>query len=176
MELGNPARHERHGDLYWLGPPESKTLHPVWWWYYVTESCPRGGSRRRALEGFPRPPYIGWRALGYKLVSIYPTRLQHGKLIRAGPSCLVYQAVFMSLGPHVRLGRVHGQVGRSSVGRARLSGTTETLVGGDPWVPMSLKVLHQVWFMLELVEAYICMLVFCLAKTGLTGFGTNREL
>jgi hypothetical protein len=25
------------------------------------------------------------------------------------------------------------------VGRARLSGTVETLVGGDPWVPMSLK-------------------------------------
>jgi hypothetical protein len=25
------------------------------------------------------------------------------------------------------------------VGRARLSGTAKTLVGGDPWVPMSLK-------------------------------------
>jgi hypothetical protein len=34
-----------------------------------------------ALEGRPRPPYIGRRALGYKLVSICPTRLQYGKLI-----------------------------------------------------------------------------------------------
>jgi hypothetical protein len=73
--------------------------------------CPRRGSRRRALEGRPRPPYIGWRALGYKLVSIFPTRLQHGKLILAELSCLVHQVVFMSLGPQVRSGRVHGQVG-----------------------------------------------------------------
>jgi hypothetical protein len=29
----------------------------------------------RALEGRPRPPYIGWRALGYKLVSVYSIRL-----------------------------------------------------------------------------------------------------
>jgi hypothetical protein len=35
----------------------------------------------RALEGHPTPPYIGWRALVYKSVSIYPTRLQHEKLI-----------------------------------------------------------------------------------------------
>jgi hypothetical protein len=67
-----------------------------------------------ALEGRPRPPYIGWRALGYKSVSIYPTRLQYGKIIQAGLSCLVHQAVFMSLGPQVRSGRVHGQVGGSS--------------------------------------------------------------
>jgi hypothetical protein len=31
------ARHERHCDLYWFGPLESKTLHPVWWWYYPRE-------------------------------------------------------------------------------------------------------------------------------------------
>jgi hypothetical protein len=109
----SPARHERHSDLYWFGPPESKTLRPVWWWHYPRVRCPRGGSRRRALEGRPMPPYIGWRALGYKLVSIYPTRLQHGKLIRVGLSCLVHQADFMSLGPQVRSGRVHGQVGGS---------------------------------------------------------------
>jgi hypothetical protein len=34
-----------------------------------------------ALEGRPRPPYIGWRALGYKSVSIYPTALQYRRLI-----------------------------------------------------------------------------------------------
>jgi hypothetical protein len=60
-----------------------------------------------ALEGRPRPPYIGWRALGDKSVSIYLTRLQYGKLIRAGLSCLVLQAVFMSLGPQVRSWRAH---------------------------------------------------------------------
>jgi hypothetical protein len=38
-----------------------------------------------------------------------------------------------------------GQVGSTDrsvgllVGRARLSGTAETLVSGDPWVPMSVK-------------------------------------
>jgi hypothetical protein len=82
--------------------------------------CPRGGSRRRrrgdrALEGRPRPPYIGWRALGYKSVSIYPNRLQYGRLIRDALSCVVHQAVFMSLGPHVRSGRIHGKVDGSSV-------------------------------------------------------------
>jgi hypothetical protein len=68
----------------------------------------------RVLEGHPRPPYIGWRALGYKSVYIYSSQLQHGKLIRDGLSCLVLQAVFMSLGPHVRSGKVHEQVGGSS--------------------------------------------------------------
>jgi hypothetical protein len=32
----------------------------------------------------------------------------------SGLSCLVHQAVFMFLGPHVRSGRAHGQVGGSS--------------------------------------------------------------
>jgi hypothetical protein len=46
------------------------------------------------------------------------------------------------------------------VGRAHLSGTAETLVGGDPGVPMSqlletpVEVLHQVWFQLELIEGF----------------------
>jgi hypothetical protein len=53
-------------------------------------------------------------------------------LIRAGLSCLVLQAVFMFLGPHVRSADL-------LVGRACLSGTAETLIGGDPWVPMSLS-------------------------------------
>jgi hypothetical protein len=90
-------------------------------------AAPRGGSRRRALEERPRPPYIGWRALGYKSVSIYPSRLQYGKLIRAWLSCLVHQAVFMYLGPHVRSGRANWQVGGSS-GR---SGP----LAGDGWDP-----------------------------------------
>jgi hypothetical protein len=37
------ARHEEHGALYWFGPPESKTLHPVRWWIYAREIYPRGG-------------------------------------------------------------------------------------------------------------------------------------
>jgi hypothetical protein len=68
----------------------------------------------RVLEGRPRPPYIGWCAMGYKLVYIYSNQLQHGKLNRDALSCLVLQLVFMSLGPHVRSGKVHGQVGGSS--------------------------------------------------------------
>jgi hypothetical protein len=90
--------------LDWFRPPESKTLRPVRWNYAWKRSS-------RALEGRPRPPYIGWCALGYKLVSIYPTQLQHGKLIRARLCCLVHQVVFMSLGPHV--GRV-GSTDRSA--------------------------------------------------------------
>jgi hypothetical protein len=52
-------------------------------------------------------------------VSIYPTLLQHGKLIRAGLSCLVHQAIFTSLSPQVRSDRVHGQVGPACRGRLR---------------------------------------------------------
>jgi hypothetical protein len=77
--------------------------------------------------------------LGYKSVSIYSSRLQCGKLIRAGLSCLALQAVFMSLGPHVRSGKAHGQVGGSSGRSGPPAGTAGTLVGGDPWVPMSVK-------------------------------------
>jgi hypothetical protein len=140
-----PARHEEHNDLYWFGPPESKTLRPIRWSNYAREIYLRGGFCRRALEGHPRTPYIGWRALGYKLVCIYPSWLHQGNLIRAGLSCLVLHAVFMSLGPHIRLG---GPTDRSMgllAGRARLSGTTETLVGGDPWVPMFLKLPIDVY-------------------------------
>jgi hypothetical protein len=137
------ARHEEHGYLYWLGHPESKTLRPVWWWNYVNH-LPRGRSRlRRSLEGRPRPPYIGWRALGYKLVYIYPSRLQHGRLIRAGLACLVHQAAFVSFG-HM-LGRA-GSTDRSAdllVGRARLTGTTEALVGGE-WGPRGTHVSQLV--------------------------------
>jgi hypothetical protein len=139
------ARHERHGDLYWFGPPESKTLRPVWWWYFVESHLPPEEGVNddviRALEGCPRPPYIGWRALGYKSVSIYPTRLQYGRLIRTALNCLdclvLYTKYLHVLGPHVRSGRVHGQVGGSS-------GRTGPPVGdgGDPsrWGPMDTHV------------------------------------
>jgi hypothetical protein len=94
-----PARHEEHDDLYW------------------SSSTPSSGISRR-LEGRPRPPYIGWHALGYKSVSIYPTRLQHEKLIRTALNCLdcliLYTKYLHVLGPHVRSGRVHGQVSGSS--------------------------------------------------------------
>jgi hypothetical protein len=36
-----PAGHEEHDDLYWFGPPESKTLRTVWWWNYVSHLPPR---------------------------------------------------------------------------------------------------------------------------------------
>jgi hypothetical protein len=48
-----PARHKEHSDLYWFGPPESKTLRLVWYWDYVESHLPQG---RR-----PRPRYIGRR-------------------------------------------------------------------------------------------------------------------
>jgi hypothetical protein len=35
-----PARHEEHNDLYWFGPPEGKTLRPVWYWNYVERGLP----------------------------------------------------------------------------------------------------------------------------------------
>jgi hypothetical protein len=129
-----PTRHEKHGNLYWFGPLESKTLRPVWWWYYARESCPRGESQR-ALEGRPRPSYIGWCALGYKSISIYPSRLQHGRLIRTALNyleCLDLHSK-MSSCPWAHMSGRGGPTDRSVgllVGRVRLLGTTETLVGG----------------------------------------------
>jgi hypothetical protein len=118
----------------------------------LCESYPRGGSRqRRALDGCPRPPYIHWCALGYKSVSIYPSRLQYGRLIQTALNyldCLVLYTKYLHvLGPTCQVGEGPltgrgGSTDRSAgllVGRARLSETAETLVGGDPRVPMSLK-------------------------------------
>jgi hypothetical protein len=106
--------------------------------------CPRGGSRRRrrALEGRTRPPYIGWHALGYKSVFIYPSRLQYGRLIRTALNCLDYLVLYSKLSscPLAHTSGRAGPTDRSAgllVGRFCLSGTAETLVGGDPWVPMS---------------------------------------
>jgi hypothetical protein len=137
-----PARHEEHGDLYWFGPPESKTLRPVWWWYYPRERCPQGGSRRRrrrALEGRPRPPYIGWCAW---VTSWFPSILVGYNMEGLSePDCLVLYSKLSSC-PWAHMSGRGGPTDRSAdllVGRARLSGTAETLVGGDPWVLMSLK-------------------------------------
>jgi hypothetical protein len=135
-----PARHERHDDLYWFEPLESKTLRPVWGWNYVSH-LPRGGSRRRrSLEGHPRPPYIGWRALGYKLLSIYPIVGYNMEGLSELDWLVLYTKLSSCLWAHMS-GRA-GSTNRSAdllVGQARLTGTTETMVGGDPGVPMSLK-------------------------------------
>jgi hypothetical protein len=60
--------------LYWLKPPESETLRPIWWWNYARVICPRGGR--------PRPPYIGRRPWA---TSRFPSILvgyNHGRFIR----------------------------------------------------------------------------------------------
>jgi hypothetical protein len=80
-ELGKNSKG--HEGLDWFRPPESKTPRPCGGIRH------EWGSPRRALEGRPRLPCIGWRALGYKSVSIYPSWLQQRKLIRARLSCLV---------------------------------------------------------------------------------------
>jgi hypothetical protein len=62
----------------------------------------------------------------------------------SGLPCLARQAVFSSLDPHVRSG---GPIDRSVgvlVGRTHLLGTAESLVGGDPGVPMSHMPLSDV--------------------------------
>jgi hypothetical protein len=101
----------------------------------VIESYPQGGSLRRlALEGRTRPPYIGWRALGYKPVSIYPSWLKNPL------DCLDLHSKLSSC-PWTHMSGRGGSTDRSAgllVGRARQSGTAETLGGGDPWVLMSL--------------------------------------
>jgi hypothetical protein len=73
-------------------------------------SAPEEGVDVVIVEGRPGPFYIGWRALGYKSVSIYPSWLQHGKLIRAGLSCLVHQ-VSSCLRPTCQVGRSSGRSG-----------------------------------------------------------------
>jgi hypothetical protein len=105
---------------------------------------PRGGSRRRALEGRPRPPYIGWRAL---VTSWFPSILLGYNM--ESLSELDYLVLYTKLSSRLwahKSGRA-GSTDRSAgllVGRARLSGTAKTLVGGDPWVPMSHKPLIDV--------------------------------
>jgi hypothetical protein len=137
-----PTRHERHGVLYLFGPPESKTLRPVWWRNYAWKresSAPeegvgnvplRGAPGRLILAGMPwvtsQFPSI---LLGYNMESLSEL------------DCLVLYTKLSSY-PWAHISGRVGSTDRSAgllVGRARLSGTTETLVGGDPWVPMSHK-------------------------------------
>jgi hypothetical protein len=65
--VGGSSRdeHDKNGEehmdtnvLDWFGPPESKTLCPVWWWNYAESGSP--------LEWSPRPPYMDNR-LGFPL-------------------------------------------------------------------------------------------------------------
>jgi hypothetical protein len=133
-----PARHERHDDLYWFGPPESKTLRLVWWWYYVERDLPpeegvddvplRGAPGRLILAGVPWvTSWFPSILLGYNMESI--SELDYLVLYTKLSSCLWAHKSGWA-----------GPMDRSAgllVGRARLSGTAETLVGGDPWVPMS---------------------------------------
>jgi hypothetical protein len=56
-----------------------EVFEPLPWKLVGMYLCIAGGIC--LLEGRPSPPYIGWHALGYKLVSIYPSWLQQGNLI-----------------------------------------------------------------------------------------------
>jgi hypothetical protein len=52
------TKHEAHKDLYWFGPLESKTLRPVLGGDCILDDHV-GWLRWSALEGRPKPPYIG---------------------------------------------------------------------------------------------------------------------
>jgi hypothetical protein len=129
-----PVRHEEHDDLCWFGPPESKTLRPVWWWNYARPICPR--------RGHPRLPYIGrqpWATGHFPSILVGYNRERLSELV-----CLVLYSKLSSC-PWAHMSGRAGPTDRSAgllAGQAYLSGTTETLVGGDPWVPMSLSVRH----------------------------------
>jgi hypothetical protein len=97
----------------------------------MRESCPQGGR--------PRPPYIGRRPWA---TSRFPSILVGHKRERL--SELVYLFLYSKLSscPWAHMSGWGGPTDRSVgllVGRACLSGMAETLVGGDPRVPMSLK-------------------------------------
>jgi hypothetical protein len=79
--------------------------------------------------------------LGYKFVSIYPSRLQHAKLIRTALKTVLTctPSYLHVLGPHVSSGRVHWQVGRSS---DRLSSPVGNGWVPGRWRPMSTHVSH----------------------------------
>jgi hypothetical protein len=101
----------------------------------VLELC--GERSRRALEGRPRPPYIGCRALGYKLVPSILLGYNMESLFELD-YLVLYTKLSSRLWAH-KSGRA-GSTDRSAgllVGQTHLSGTAETLVGRDMWVPMS---------------------------------------
>jgi hypothetical protein len=98
------SEHSKNGDdhdgLDWFGPLESETLHPVW----------GGIMRERSTPKWAPQATLYWpTTLGYKFVSIYPSRLQHAKLIRTALKTVLTctPSYLRVLGPHVSSGRVH---------------------------------------------------------------------
>jgi hypothetical protein len=79
---------------------------------------------------------VGYNRETY-LYSITTWKAYPSYLNPSGLPCLARQAVFSSLGPHVRSGRPTDRSTCLLVGRTHLSGTAVSLVSGDPGVPMS---------------------------------------
>jgi hypothetical protein len=96
------VRHERHGDLYWFGPPERNPTSSL-----VVALC---GEPSALEEGavddvvmIPSRGAPGRLILGYKSISIYSSRLQLGKLIKL--DCLVlYSKYLYVLAPTCQVG------------------------------------------------------------------------
>jgi hypothetical protein len=123
------GEHEAHKDLYWFGPLESKTLRPVLGGDCILDDHV-GWLRWSALEGRPKPPYIGrWPSI----ISRFPSILVGYNTTRKAYSSyldliwLVCQAVFIPLGSCARSSRAHWRV-------SGLSDRSDPLVGGG-WDP-----------------------------------------
>jgi hypothetical protein len=131
--------------LYWFGPPESKTIHPVLQfvllaWRNYMATCPRrtplpalywatdkvGGPESKSVT--TEKPISGlftsWKAYS-RCLNL------------SGVPCLARQATFSSSDPHVRSDRPIDRSAGLLVGRTHLSRTAVNLVGRDPGVPMS---------------------------------------
>jgi hypothetical protein len=141
------TRHKDKAILYWFGPPESKTLRPVlrfallaWRDYMAT--CPQEDAVARLILGDRQGRWTGVH-IGYNretyVKSITIWKAYPSCLNPSGLPCLAHQAVFTSLGPHIRSGRPTDRSAGLLVGRSHLSGMAVSLVGGDPGVPMSHK-------------------------------------
>jgi hypothetical protein len=90
----------------------------------------RGAPGRLILAGVP------WVTSRFPFILVGHNRESLSKL-----DCLILYSKLSSC-PWAHMSGREGPTNRSVgllVGRARLSRTAETLVGGDPWVPMSLK-------------------------------------
>jgi hypothetical protein len=120
-----------HEGLDWFRPLESKPYVQFGIGIMWREICPQGGR--------PRSPYIGLRPWA---TSRFPSILVGYN--RESLSELVYLVLYSKLSscPRAHMSGRAGPTDRSAgllVGRACLSGTAKTLVGGDQGVPMSLK-------------------------------------